>query len=229
MNQTQTAVHVLLVEDDEMLRETTALVLERQGFTVSTASDGVEGLDALRRESFDVAVVDVMMPRMDGITFARKVREGSDLPIVLLTARDLPHDQLAGFQVGVDDYVTKPFDGEVLAARLRAVLRRVDTVPEEPANATIRVADLSVNRDGMVVKRAGETVSLSATEFRLLEVLLDHRGRVLSRHQLLEMVWDIGSWGDTHVVEVTVQRLRRKIGAERIVTVRGAGYKLVDA
>ena len=145
MNETQTAVHVLLVEDDEMLRETTALVLERQGFTVSTASDGVEGLDALRRETFDVAVVDVMMPRMDGITFARKVREGSDLPTVLLTARDLPHDQLAGFQVGVDDYVTKPFDGEVLAARLRAVLRRVDTVPEEPTTATIRVADLSVN------------------------------------------------------------------------------------
>lgn len=226
MNQT---VRVLLVEDDEMLRETTALVLERQAMTVSTAADGVDGLEALRRAEFDVAVVDVMMPRMDGITFARKVRESSDLPIVLLTARDLPHDQLAGFQAGVDDYVTKPFDGEVLAARLRAVLRRVETGPVEPPTATIRVADLAVNREAMVVQRAGEAVSLSATEFRLLEVLLDHKGRVLSRHQLLEKVWDIGSWGDTHVVEVTVQRLRRKIGAERIVTVRGVGYKLVDA
>lgn len=211
-----------------MLRETTALVLERQGFAVSTAGDGVEGLEVLGRGEFDVAVVDVMMPRMDGITFARRVREDSDLPIILLTARDLPHDQLAGFHAGADDYVTKPFDGEVLAARLRALLRRTETGPQQPDTTTIRVADLAVDPEGMVVTRGGEEVALSATEFRLLEVLLDHRGRVLSRPQLLELVWDIGAWGDTHVVEVTVQRLRRKIGAERIVTVRGAGYKLVD-
>lgn len=217
---------VLLVEDDETLRVTTRLVLERHGFRVATAFDGINGLEQLEAVGPDVLVVDVVMPRMDGITFVRRAHERQpDVPAVVLTARDLPHDQLAGFEAGADDYVVKPFDGDVLAARLRAVLRRGR--PEQPESADVLVGDLRIDRPGMVVHRDGERVTLSSTEFRLLEAFLDHIGRVLSRIQLLEIVWGDAAWGDPHVVEVTVQRLRAKIGPGHIETVRGAGYKLV--
>jgi DNA-binding response OmpR family regulator len=220
--------HVLLVEDDEELRLTTRLVLERQGFTVTVAADGVEGLARLDEETPDVALVDVMMPRMDGITFIRQIRARrgpiAELPVIVLTARDLPHDQVAGFDAGADDYVVKPFDGQVLAARLRAVLRR----GAAPSADGIRVGDLLIDRPGMSISRGDEPISLSSTEFRLLEAFLDHPSRVLSRGQLLDLVWGDPDWGDPHVVEVNVQRLRSKIGAEHIVTVRGAGYKWVS-
>ena len=221
---------VLLVEDDEMLRRTTALVLQRHGFSTLVAGDGVEALELLHTADPrpDVAVVDVMMPRMDGLTLTRRLRqqpETADLPIVMLTARDLTGDQLAGFAAGVDDYVVKPFDGEVLAARLHAVLRRGR--PAQQATSAHQVGDLTVDLAGMTVHRDGQEVVLSATEFRLLETLLEHRGAVLSKAQLLDRVWGVGAWGDDHVVEVTVQRLRGKIGTGLVVTVRGAGYKLV--
>ena len=216
---------VLLVEDDEALQVTTRLVLQRHGFRVATADDGIDGLEKLAAVDPDVLLVDVVMPRMDGITFVRRARERLDVPAVVLTARDLPHDQLAGFEAGADDYVVKPFDGDVLAARLRAVLRRGGA----PRSQEVRLGALRIDRPGMVVHRGDERITLSNTEFRLLEAFLDHAGRVLSRPQLLDLVWGDASWGDPHVVEVTVQRLRAKIGAEHIVTVRGAGYKLVGA
>ncbi|MFX0539959.1 response regulator transcription factor [Ornithinimicrobium sp. Y1847] len=219
---------VLLVEDDEMLRRTTALVLQRQGFTTLVAQDGVaalEVLDAADRRP-EVAVVDVMMPRMDGLTLTRRLRtrpDTADLPIVMLTARDLTGDQLAGFSAGVDDYVVKPFDGEVLAARIRAVLRRGAAV----VSATgLTLGELTIDLAGMSVRRGEEEITLSHTEFRLLETLLEHRGAVLSKAQLLDRVWGVGEWADPHVVEVTVQRLRSKIGPELIATVRGVGYKV---
>ena len=161
---------------------------------------------------------------MDGITFVRRARERCTVPAVVLTARDLPHDQLAGFEAGADDYVVKPFDGDVLAARLRTVLRR-GRVAEN--GSQVALGDLRIDRPGMVVRRGEQPIALSNTEFRLLEAFLDHPGRVLSRPQLLDLVWGVAAWGDPHVVEANVQRLRAKIGADHIVTVRGAGYKLV--
>lgn len=218
--------HVLVVEDDEAVRLTTSLVLERQGFAVSAAADGVEALAMLAEKKFDIAVVDVVMPRMDGITFVRRARERFPLPVIMLTARDLPHDQLAGFDAGADDYVIKPFDGAVLAARIRAVLRRgADT----SAAATTRLGDLEIDIPGMTLTRDGVPVTLSGTEFRLLAVLFERQGRVLSKTQLLELVWGDAGWGDEHIVEVNVARLRSKIGADHLKTVRGLGYKLVSA
>lgn len=218
---------MLLVEDDEVLRTTTRLVLERHGFSVDVAGDGIEALDRLAVSDPDLLLVDVMMPRMDGMTFIRRARERVDTPAVLLTARDLPYDQIAGFEAGADDYVTKPFDGDVLAARLRALLRRGRTAAD--ADPDIHLGDLRIDRPGMVVHRGEEKVNLSSTEFRLLEAFLDHPGRVLSRIQLLDLVWGDPDWGDPHVVEVAIQRLRSKIGAHHIATVRGAGYKLVKS
>lgn len=217
---------VLVVEDDAAVRTTTRLVLERHGFAVVTATDGQDALDVLDRQRVDIAVVDVSMPRMDGITLLRRLRatpQFRELPVLLLTARDLPGDQVSGLEAGADDYVVKPFDSDVLAARLRTLLRRV-RVSEPPRT---QLGDLVIDRAGMVVERAGEPVVLSATEFRLLETLLDHAGQVLSRDQLLARVWGSTEWGEPRVVDVNIQRLRAKIGADKIVTFRGSGYKLV--
>lgn len=215
--------HVLLAEDDPDLRVTTRLVLERQGFTVTVVADGDEAERALAEGSFDVALLDVMMPGRDGIWLTKHIRASLDLPVVLLTARDLVSDEVSGLEAGADDYVTKPFDGDLLVARLRAVLRRA----EAGRLRADQVGDLVVDRAGMTLTRSGSEVALSATEFRLLEAFLDHVGIVLSRDQLLERVWGDSDWGDPRVVDVNVQRLRAKIGAEVIVTVRGAGYKMV--
>jgi DNA-binding response OmpR family regulator len=216
---------VLLAEDDADLRVTTRLVLQRQGFEVITAADGVAALEVLAQHQVDVAVVDVMMPRMDGITLLKRLRASAEhqlLPVLLLTARDLPCDQVSGLDAGADDYVVKPFDSDVLAARLRALLR----VARSAESAWTIVGDLRIDRAGMVVERGQIPIELSATEFRLLDALLEHAGQVLSREQLLELVWGSNDWGEARVVDVNIQRLRAKIGAERIVTLRGAGYKL---
>ena len=225
---------VLLAEDDDDLRLTTRLVLERQGFEVHVAADGLQAWATLQTVPVDVAVLDVVMPGMDGIRLVKRVRDSDelrDLPVILLTARDLPHDQIAGLEAGADDYVTKPFDGEVLAARIRAVARRrIGTSSgNSPGHAGHEdvVGELRVDRAGMVVTRADRVIEVSATEYKLLAAFLDHLGQVLSRVQLLDRVWGDAEWTDPRVVDVTVQRLRSKIGSDMITTVRGAGYKMV--
>lgn len=215
---------VLLVEDDEDLRTTTRLVLEARGFDVVTAADGEAGWASYRARAVDLAVIDVVLPLLDGLRLTERIREhGGDTPVLLLTARDLPRDQVVGFEAGADDYVVKPFDGDVLEARLRALLRRRGGAAP---TREITHGPLVVDVDGMTVLREGVPVDLSATEFRLLTAFLDNLGIVLSRTQLLDLVWEGAHWGDARVVDVTVQRLRAKIGAEEITTVRGAGYKM---
>lgn len=215
---------IQLVEDDPDLQVTTRLVLERFGYDVVVAGDGEQALAMVTSHAPDLLLVDVMMPRMDGITMVRRLRQHDSTPVIMVTARDLPYDQIAGLEAGADDYVTKPFDGEVLHARIQAVLRRGGRVQDSHEE---RIGDLVVDRDGMTVTRNGEDVPLSATEFRLLVAFLDHAGAVLSRRQLLERVWGSAEWGDERVVDVNVQRLRAKLGSEVVSTVRGAGYKLV--
>ena len=216
-------LHVLLVEDDADLRVTTAMVLERHGFRVTVAEDGLVGWQQARADPPDLAVVDVVMPGMDGLTLTRRLRGELDVPVVLLTARDLTYDELAGFEAGADDYVTKPFDGVVLAARLRAVARRTGRL-----RPTIEaIGPLTIDRAAMSVHRGDEPIALTATELRLLLVLVDHAGAVLSRAQILRLVWGDEAWGQDRVVDVNVQRLRAKVGPQLIETVRGAGYKLV--
>ena len=215
---------ILLVEDDLTIRQMTQLALERDGFAVSTAHDGASGLAAFRAEPPDLVILDVMLPGVDGVSVCRTIREKSVVPIVMLTARTDPVDVVLGLEAGADDYVTKPFEPSILAARLRAVLRRV---ARHDASPVLRVGEVEIDRQGMEVRVGTELVSLTPTEYRLLLELAEHSGAVLSRERLLEEVWGYVWAGDTRLVDMHVRRLRAKIGPETIETVRGAGYKLV--
>ncbi|MET9954987.1 two-component system response regulator CseB [Streptomyces sp. NPDC006339] len=228
--------HVLFVEDDDVIREATQLALERDGFTVTAMPDGLSGLDAFRANRPDIALLDVMLPGMDGVSLCRRIRDESTVPVIMLSARADSIDVVLGLEAGADDYVTKPFDGSVLMARIRAVLRRFGHAggtgagdggrEDAAAGGVLAFGDLEVDTDGMEVRKAGAPVALTPTEMRLLLEFSTAPGTVLSRDKLLERVWDYGWGGDTRVVDVHVQRLRTKIGQDRIETVRGFGYKL---
>lgn len=219
---------VLVIEDEVDLATTLEYNLRSNGLTARLAHTAKAGLEAAASDPLpDVIVLDLMLPDLSGTEVCRRLRDNPHtraIPIIMCTAKGDEIDRVVGFEVGADDYVVKPFDGQVLAARLRAVLRR----GAAPSADGIRVGDLLIDRPGMSISRGDEPISLSSTEFRLLEAFLDHPSRVLSRGQLLDLVWGDPDWGDPHVVEVNVQRLRSKIGAEHIVTVRGAGYKWVS-
>ena len=202
----------------------TQLSLERDGFKVSTAADGSSGLAAFRELAPDLVLLDVMLPGLDGISVCRAIRETSVVPVVMLTARTDAVDVVLGLEAGADDYVTKPFEPAVLAARLRAVLRRATRTEPAPE---LRFGSLEIDPLGMVVRRDGEELSLTPTEYRLLLMLAENAGIVLSRERLLEEVWGYVWAGDTRLVDMHVRRLRGKIGHDAIETVRGAGYKMV--
>lgn len=228
--------HVLFVEDDDVIREATQLALERDGFAVTAMADGLSGLEAFRADRPDIALLDVMVPGLDGVSLCRRIRDESTVPVIMLSARADSIDVVLGLEAGADDYVTKPFDGAVLVARIRAVLRRFghagggDAKAEKAAAAgtggVLTFGELVIDTEGMEVRKAGEPVALTPTEMRLLLEFSSAPGTVLSRDKLLERVWDYGWGGDTRVVDVHVQRLRTKIGQDRIETVRGFGYKL---
>jgi DNA-binding response OmpR family regulator len=231
--------HVLFVEDDDVIREATQLALERDGFAVTAMPDGLSGLEAFRANRPDIALLDVMVPGLDGVSLCRRIRDESTVPVIMLSARADSIDVVLGLEAGADDYVTKPFDGAVLVARIRAVLRRFGHASGSTHSASAEghtpVAggvlsfgdgSLEIDTEGMEVRRGGTPVALTPTEMRLLLEFSSAPGTVLSRDKLLERVWDYGWGGDTRVVDVHVQRLRTKIGQDRIETVRGFGYKL---
>ncbi|WP_329196138.1 MULTISPECIES: two-component system response regulator CseB [unclassified Streptomyces] len=230
--------HVLFVEDDDVIREATTLALERDGFVVTAMPDGLAGLESFRANRPDIALLDVMVPGMDGVSLCRRIRDESTVPVIMLSARADSIDVVLGLEAGADDYVTKPFDGSVLVARIRAVLRRFGhangvhgggpAAGEEDSGerGVLNFGDLEVDTEGMEVRKAGAPVALTPTEMRLLLEFSSAPGTVLSRDRLLERVWDYDWGGDTRVVDVHVQRLRTKIGQDRIETVRGFGYKL---
>ncbi|MGW0534338.1 two-component system response regulator CseB [Streptomyces sp. NPDC003032] len=230
--------HVLFVEDDDVIREATQLALERDGFVVTAMPDGLSGLEAFRADRPDIALLDVMVPGLDGVSLCRRIRDESTVPVIMLSARADSIDVVLGLEAGADDYVTKPFDGAVLVARIRAVLRRfghasgqgaVTSGTDERSAAdggVLHFGDLEIDTEGMEVRKDGAPVALTPTEMRLLLEFSSAPGTVLSRDKLLERVWDYGWGGDTRVVDVHVQRLRTKVGQDRIETVRGFGYKL---
>jgi DNA-binding response OmpR family regulator len=213
---------VLLVEDDPSIREVASLGLAQAGFKVTTAADGREALLRFRQGVFDLAVLDVMLPELDGFEVCRAIRRESQMPIVFLSARSDILDVVVGLELGADDYVTKPFELPELVARIRAVLRRAT---EAPAPESIAIGDLEIDPAAHEVRRDGEAIALTATEFRLLLELARRPKQVFTREVLLERVWNYDYLGDSRLVDVAVQRLRSKIGPGRLETVRGVGYR----
>jgi DNA-binding response OmpR family regulator len=222
---------ILVVEDDPSIREVVALGLRAAGYRPTQASDGRDGLARATQEPFDLILLDVMLPSMDGFEVCREIRRQSRVPIIMLTARTDTVDIVVGLESGADDYVTKPFEMPELVARCRAVLRRA-TAPAEDHAA--RVGPLEVDPVAFVARKDGVEVTLTATEFRLLLELARRPGQVFTRELLLQRVWNYDYLGDSRMVDVAIQRLRSKVEDDPahptlITTVRGVGYRLERA
>jgi DNA-binding response OmpR family regulator len=218
--------HILVVEDDAAISRVLKLELEHEGYTVDVAADGLSGLERALKEP-DLVILDLMLPRMDGMEVCRRVRAKSRVPIIMLTARDMVPDRVSGLDSGADDYVTKPFSTDELLARVRARLRE-----REPASNVIAYRDLVMDRDRHEVTRGGKQIALTAKEYALLEYLLVHRNKVHSRDELFNGVWGSDFLGDSNLIDVYIRYLRGKVDEgfddKLITTVRGVGYTIKD-
>jgi DNA-binding response OmpR family regulator len=223
---------VLLVEDDPRVRRVLQLALTEEGYRVRAAATGEEGLSQLADQPPDVVLLDLMLPDLDGFSVCRRIRKGSDVPVIMVTARTDTHDVVGGLEAGADDYVTKPLVAKELSARIRALLRRVEpAASENDAPRRVRVGELEIWVDEGVVMREDTDLRLTRTEFRLLVELAFAGGAVRTREELLEGVWDYGYFGDSRLVDVHIRRLRTKVERDpanprHVVTVRGVGYRL---
>ena len=218
---------ILIVEDETSIASFVALYLKNAGYVVKAVGTGGAALNAIAAEQPALIILDLNLPDMDGLEICRRVRKSSDVPILMLTARDEDVDKIIGLEVGADDYLTKPFNPRELVARVKSVLRRSSPDRRRDEGDEIRHGDLVINAGRREVMVGGEEIQLAPKEFDLLWELLDHKGLVLTRDQLLERVWGYTFAGDTRTVDVHVRQLRRKLGeASPIVTVWGVGYKV---
>jgi two-component system response regulator MtrA len=218
---------VLLVEDDASIREVVGIGLRQSGMRPTAVADGRDAVAQFRQATYDIVLLDVMLPSLDGLEVLREIRRQSRVPVVMLTARTETVDVVVGLELGADDYVTKPFEMPELVARIRAVLRRSTGIAEP---GSMQVGGIDVDTDAFQARRDGADLGLTTTEFKLLAALAAHRGQVLTREQLLELVWGYDYLGDSRLVDVAVQRLRSKVEADSahpalIETVRGVGYR----
>ena len=221
---------VLVVEDEASIASFVAAYLKNAGYTVKTTPSGNEALRIVESDKPALVVLDLMLPDLDGVEVCKRIRQHSDMPVLMLTARDEDVDKIIGLEVGADDYMTKPFNPRELVARVKSILRRSAPERKEPESATLQHGELVIDSGRREVKVGDQEVQLAPKEFDLLWELLDHRGLVLTRDQLLERVWGYTFAGDTRTVDVHVRQLRRKLGeASPIVTVWGVGYKVGPA
>ncbi len=220
---------ILVVDDEANIRDLARLYLEKEGFQVMIATNGRQALEQVRRDEPALVVLDLMLPELDGWEVCRRIRSNSNLPIIMLTARDDDVDKIVGLELGADDYLTKPFNPRELVARVRAVLRRSDPAVNQPADQVRRLADVTIDPGRHEVTISGERVNLRAKEFDLLLALIDHAHMVLSRERLLDLAWGYEYYGTTRTVDVHIAQLREKIKTSdlQIDTIWGKGYKLV--
>lgn len=219
---------ILVVEDDLDIQEALVAYLSAQGYRVRTAADGVEAITQFQREEPALVLLDVMLPKVDGFGVLEVIRGQSQVPVIMLTAMDGEQDQLRGFDLLVDDYVTKPFSPKVLMRKVAAVLRRVQGGPAEQGDV-LSYRDLRVDQKGHTVTAAGQMVELTNKEYELLVSFLSHPGQVMTRQMLLDTIWQYDFMGDTRVVDNHVKNLRKKLPNDPIETVRGVGYRVPKA
>ena len=224
---------ILVVDDEKPISDIIKFNMVKEGYEVVTAFDGREALEMFEAERPDILMLDLMLPEMDGLEVARTIRKTSNVPIIVLSAKDSEFDKVIGLEIGADDYMTKPFSNRELQARVKAILRRTDLTIEnqeaEAAPTEIVIGDLQILTDAFVVKKHGEELDLTHREFELLHHLATHIGQVMTREHLLETVWGYEYFGDVRTVDVTIRRLREKIEdipsrPEYILTRRGVGY-----
>jgi two-component system response regulator RegX3 len=223
---------VLLVEDEDALADALEYQLSREGYEVSRAADGAAALDEFRRAGADLVLLDLMLPKMSGEDVCREIRRGSEVPIIMLTARDADVDKIVGLELGADDYVTKPFNTRELVARMKAVLRRAAREPGDDGIPVLEGAGVRLDPERFEVTVRGEAVHLPRKEFELLELLMENAGRVLTRDTLIDRIWGPDYFGDTRTLDVHVKRLRAKIEPDphdpkHLVTIRGLGYRFL--
>jgi two-component system response regulator RegX3 len=224
---------ILVVEDEAALADTVRYNLEREGYAVSIAADGREAIERFKKDAPALVILDLMLPEMSGLDVCRAIRADSDVPIIMVTAKDSEADKVAGLELGADDYVTKPFSVRELVSRVRANLRRVRTPSAASDDEVLRGGPVSLDVGRHEVAVNGSIVPFPPKEFELLETLLRRKGRLLTRDFLIEEVWGTDYYGDTKTLDVHVKRLRRKIEGDphhpgHLLTVRGLGYKFVD-
>ncbi|MCL0078658.1 response regulator transcription factor [Dehalococcoidia bacterium] len=222
---------ILIVEDEETLLEVLRYNLDKEGYTVVTAADGIQALNSARSESPDLIILDIMLPQLDGFEVCRILRKDISVPIIMLTAKEEEIDKVLGLELGADDYMAKPFSMRELKARIKAILRRTAAQSKPGEASVIRIADLAVDLGKHQVSVGEASVSLTPKEFDLLAYLAGNKGRVFSREHLLERVWGYDYFGDTRTVDVHIRWLREKLETEpskprRLITVRGTGYKI---
>ena len=217
---------ILIIEDQSNIIELIRFNLEQAGYQVDYALDGEAGLEQINKNRYDLLILDLMLPKIDGLTLCtmlRKQPETHKMPIIMLTAKSTELDKIVGLEMGADDYVTKPFSVRELIARIKALLRRVDEVVEEEI---LQVGDIIINSREYTVTNAGKPVELTFKEFMLLKCLVENRGRVMTRDFLLDKIWGYEYYGESRTVDVHIRHLRSKLGEDLITTVRGIGYKI---
>ena len=224
---------VLIVEDERAIVEIVKFNLQREGYNVMEALDGETGLELAKTGDPDLVLLDVMLPKLDGIEVCQRIREKSYVPIIMLTAKGEDMDKILGFEYGADDYMTKPFNILEVKARIKSILRRASQQMMEPAPQTMSVRDMTINLDNRSVTVGGKDVNLTAKEFDLLQLFMSNRGKVFSREALLETIWKYDYLGDLRTVDVHIRRLREKIEhnpaqPEFILTKWGVGYYFTD-
>ena len=216
---------ILVVEDDFDIQELLHSFLQEAGYEVDVANDGVEAIDIFSNSQFDLILLDIMLPKIDGFTLCELIRKQSQVPIIMLTALNGEEEQIKGLDLQVDDYITKPFSMPVLIRKIAAVLRRINQGKDEE-NQTINYRNLILDLDSYIATVDGNSYELTQREFEVLRELLTHQGRVMTRQNLLDSVWKYDFFGDERVVDTHIKNLRKKLGIDFIQTIRGVGYKI---
>ncbi len=221
---------ILIADDETDISMLIKRYAEREGFEVTSVEDGSDAIEICKKEDFDIIIMDVMMPDTDGFTACRKIRETKDIPVIMLSARGTEYDKLFGFEVGIDDYVTKPFSPKELMARIKVIIKRHAVTSEKKNDNIIKAGGIEIDIPGHTVYVDGEKTDLTAKEYGILLYLVKNKGIVLSRDQILNEVWGYDYFGDDRTVDWQIKLLRGKLGKYRdaVHTIRGAGYKFED-